>query len=53
MQKNNKHTGSTFESFLEEEGIFEEVHAAALKMIVDEHAQESTTKIDCISGSNE
>jgi len=31
---NNKHIGSSFESFLEEEGILEEVTAAAIKRII-------------------
>ncbi len=31
---NKKHIGSTFESFLEEEGIFEEVNVAAIKMVI-------------------
>ena len=29
------HTGSTFESFLEEEGILEEVNAVALQRVTD------------------
>lgn len=35
--KNNKHRGSSFDSFLEEEGILEEVNAAALKTIIAHH----------------
>lgn len=31
--KKNKHLGSTFESFLEEDGILEEVNAAAVKAV--------------------
>jgi antitoxin HicB len=30
----NKHRGSTFDDFLREEGIYEEVHAATLKQMV-------------------
>jgi antitoxin HicB len=30
----NKHRGSTFDDFLKEEGIYEEVHAVALKRVV-------------------
>jgi antitoxin HicB len=30
----NKHTGSSFDDFLREEGIYEEVHAATLKRMV-------------------
>lgn len=30
----NKHFGSTFESFLEEDGILEEVNAAAVKAVI-------------------
>jgi antitoxin HicB len=32
--KKNKHIGSSFESFLEEEGILEEVNAAAIKTVI-------------------
>ncbi len=32
--KNNKHRGSSFDSFLEEEGILEKVNAAALQTII-------------------
>ncbi len=31
MRKKNKHIGSSFESFLKEDGIYEEVTAAAIK----------------------
>src|SRR5215470_10367069 len=31
MTKGNRHTGSTFDDFLKEEGIFDEVQARALK----------------------
>lgn len=30
----NKHEGSSFEDFLREDGLYEEVHAAALKKVV-------------------
>jgi DNA-binding Xre family transcriptional regulator len=32
--KKNPHRGSSFDSFLEEEGLFEEVQAAALKKVI-------------------
>lgn len=32
--KKNKHIGSSFENFLEEEGILEEVNAAVIKSII-------------------
>jgi len=32
--KKNKHIGSSFESFLEEDGILEEVNAAAIKTVI-------------------
>ena len=32
--KNNPHIGSNFDDFLREEGIFEEVEAAALKKVI-------------------
>jgi hypothetical protein len=32
--KTNKHRGSTFDDFLWEEGVYEEVHAATLKRMV-------------------
>jgi antitoxin HicB len=33
MKKRNPHTGSSFDDFLKEEGIFEEVQAKALKLV--------------------
>ncbi len=33
-KKKNPHIGSTFESFLKEEGIYEEVTAAAMKRVL-------------------
>ena len=38
--KNNKHIGSSFESFLEEEGIFEEVNVAAVKSVIARNLRE-------------
>ena len=35
--KNNKHKGSSFDSFLKEVNILEEVNAAALKTIIAHH----------------
>jgi len=34
MRKKNKHIGSSFESFLKEDGIYEEVTAAAIKRTI-------------------
>ena len=34
MNKKNPHIGSTFESWLEEEGIYEEVTTAAIKSVI-------------------
>ena len=34
MRKRNKHLGSYFDSFLEEEGILEETHAHAMKKVL-------------------
>jgi antitoxin HicB len=34
MSKIDRHTGSSFDSFLEEEGIFEEVDAIAIKRVI-------------------
>lgn len=42
--KKNIHHGSSFESFLEEEGIFEEVHAAALKWVIARLIKEEMKK---------
>ena len=36
MAKNNPHTGSNFDDFLKEEGIFDEVQARALKRALAE-----------------
>jgi antitoxin HicB len=41
MKKRNPHIGSNFDDFLKEEGIFEEVHAKALKRALAEQIQES------------
>lgn len=38
--KNNKHIGSSFESFLEEAGILEEVNAAAVKAVIARNLKE-------------
>lgn len=34
MKKKNKHLGSSFDSFLAEEGILEETHAFAMKKVL-------------------
>lgn len=41
MAKRNPHTGSNFDDFLKEEGIYEEVQAKALKRAVAEQLEES------------
>jgi hypothetical protein len=41
MRKRNPHTGSRFDDFLKEEGIFEEVQATALKRALAEQLEES------------
>ena len=42
--KKNKHIGSSFESFLEEEGILEEVNSAAIKEVIAHHLQDHMKK---------
>jgi antitoxin HicB len=42
--KKNKHIGSSFESFLEEEGILEEVNVAAIKAVIARHLKEYMKK---------
>ena len=51
MAKRNVHTGSRFDDFLKEEGIFEEVQAKALKRVLAEQLEDSMqaaklTKLD-------
>ncbi len=41
MASNNPHTGERFDAFLEEEGIFDEVQAKALKRALAEQLKES------------
>ena len=38
---NKKHIGSSFDDFLKEDGIFEEVQACALKRALAEHSTET------------
>jgi antitoxin HicB len=40
MKKPNPHSGSDFDDFLKEEGIFEEVQARALKRVVAEQIED-------------
>ncbi len=42
--KKNKYIGSSFEDFLEEEGILEEVNAAAIKRVIAHHLKEYMKK---------
>ena len=41
MAKRNPRTGSSFDDFLKEEGLYEEVHAKALKRALTEQLQDS------------
>lgn len=41
MKKPNPHSGSDFDDFLKDEGIFEEVQAKALKRVVAEQIEDS------------
>lgn len=41
MARSNPHTGSRFEEFLKDEGIFDEVQAKALKRVLAEQLEES------------
>ena len=41
MARTNPHTGSRFDDFLKEEGIFDEVQARALKRALTEQLEES------------
>ena len=41
MSKINKHTGSNFDDFLQEEGIYEEVQARALKRALAEQLSDA------------
>lgn len=41
MAKGNVHTGSSFDDFLKEEGIFDEVRAKALKRALAEQLEDS------------
>ena len=40
MSTVNKHIGSSFDSFLKEEGIFEQTHANALNTVLTELAKD-------------
>lgn len=41
MSKKNKHIGSSFDDFLKEDGIFEEVEASAIKKVIAMKIQEA------------
>ena len=41
MAKRNPYTGSDFDDFLKEEGVYEEVHAKALKRSLSEQLEDS------------
>lgn len=43
--KNRKHIGSSFESFLEEEGILEEINVAAIKAVLARNLKEHMDKM--------
>jgi hypothetical protein len=58
VAKRNPRTGSRFDDFLKDEGIFEEVQAKALKRALAEQLQESMqaaklTKLDMTGGTGE
>ena len=40
MARRNPHAGSSFDEFLKDEGIYEEVHAKALKRVLAEQIEE-------------
>ena len=44
MRKSNKHRGSNFDVFLRKQGIFDEVHAAAVKRVLAEAVAEAMTE---------
>ena len=44
--KKNKHIGSSFEDFLESEGILEEVNVAAVKAVISRNLKEYMVKQD-------
>ena len=44
MTKKNKHLGSSFDSFLEEEGILHETHAFAMKKVLAWQLSENMRK---------
>jgi len=44
--KKNKHIGSTFESFLEETNILEEVNVAAIKAVIAENLKKYMIEMD-------
>ncbi len=41
MSKKNKHVGSSFDDFLDEEGILDEVEASAIKKVIAMKIQEA------------
>lgn len=45
-KKNNPHLGSSFDSFLQEVGIYEEVRTAAIKQIIAMRIKEEMDKIN-------
>ena len=46
-KQNNAHNGGSFDDFLKEEGIFEEVHAASLGRALAETAEENEKPPAC------
>jgi predicted XRE-type DNA-binding protein len=44
MAKSNPHTGSSFDDFLKEDGIYEEVTAKALKRALTEQIRDAMTE---------
>jgi hypothetical protein len=47
MEKNNSRTGSNFDDFLKDEGIYDEVTAKALKRAILERLNEGMEAIPC------
>jgi len=45
MRNESPHVGSSLDAFLKEEGIFEEIRAAALKEVLEWKVQKSLKKV--------
>jgi len=49
MAKSNRHTGSMFDEFMKEDGIFDEVQARALKRALTEQIAENAVELEARS----